>query len=170
MKHIILIGFMGAGKSTMGKLIANKLECTFVDTDNYIEKKEGRSVLDIFADDGEEYFRNAETEALNELTKSDKRMVISLGGGTPLREENREIMKSAGYVIFLKLSGEEAYERLKDDNDRPLLKVDNPKERIDALLSIRNPIYESAADYVLIQDGKSLDDVFYELSKVVRDK
>ena len=170
MKHIILIGFMGAGKSTLGKLIANKLECTFVDTDNYIEKKEGRFILDIFADDGEEYFRCVETEVLKELAKCEEKLVISLGGGTPLSEENREIIKSLGYVIFLKLSGEEAFERLKEDSDRPLLKVDNPKERIDALLAIRNPIYESVADYVLVEDGKTLDDVFYELSKVVRDK
>lgn len=168
MRHIILIGFMGSGKSTMGKLIANKLGYSFVDTDHYIEKKEGRSISDIFADDGEEYFRNTETEVLKELMQSEEKKVLALGGGTPLREENRAILKEAGYVIFLKITPDEAYIRLKDDTDRPLLQVSNPKEKIAELLAFRNPIYEAAADYVLLEDNKSLDDVFYELSEIVR--
>lgn len=168
MKHIILIGFMGSGKSTMGKLIANKINCSFVDTDHYIEKKEGRKISDIFADDGEDYFRNLETEVLKELLESKERKVISLGGGTPLREENRALLKEAGYVIFLKITPDEAYDRLKDDTDRPLLQVINPKEKIAQLLTFRNPIYELAADYVLLEEKKTLDDVFYELSKIVR--
>ncbi len=167
MKHIILIGFMGSGKSTYGKLIANKLGYTFVDTDTYIERREGRSISDIFTDDGEEYFRNLETEALKELMQVNKPQVLSLGGGTPLRECNRELMKG-GYSIFLKITAEEAYERLKDDSERPLLQTKAPKAAIAELLSIRNPIYEMAADYVLSEENKSLDDVFYELSKVVR--
>ena len=168
MRHIILIGFMGSGKSTMGKLIANKLGYSFVDTDHYIEKKEGRSISDIFADDGEEYFRNTETEVLKELMQSEEKKVLALGGGTPLREENRAILKEAGYVIFLKITPDEAYKRLKDDTDRPLLQVSNPKEKIAELLAFRNPIYEAAADYVLLEDNKSLEDVFYELSEIVR--
>ena len=168
MKHIILIGFMGSGKSTMGKLIANKLKCTFVDTDHYIEKKEGRTINDIFADDGEDYFRSLETEVLKELLESKERMVLSLGGGTPLRQENRVLLKDAGYVIFLKVTPEEAYDRLKGDTQRPLLQVSNPKEQIAKLLDFRNPIYEAAADYVLLEENKTLDDVFYELSGIVR--
>ncbi len=169
MKHIILIGFMGSGKSTMGKLIANKLGCSFVDTDHYIEKKEGRTISDIFTDDGEEYFRNSETEALKELLESEDKKVLALGGGTPLREENRMLLKDAGYVIFLKVSPQEAYRRLKNDTERPLLQVPNPKEKIKELLDFRNPIYEAAADYVLLEENKTLDDVFYELSEIVRD-
>lgn len=168
MKHIILIGFMGSGKSTMGKLIANKLKCSFVDTDHYIEKKEGRTISDIFADDGEDYFRSLETEVLKELLESKERMVLSLGGGTPLRQENRVLLKDAGYVIFLKVTPEEAYDRLKGDTKRPLLQVSNPKEQIAKLLDFRNPIYEAAADYVLLEENKTLDDVFYELSGIVR--
>lgn len=169
MKHIILIGFMGAGKSTMGKLIANKVGCTFIDTDAYIEKKEGRSIQDIFADDGEGYFRNAETEALRELLKSDKQYVLALGGGTPLLEENRALLKEAEtYVVFLKISAEDAYERLKDDVTRPLLQGVNIKEEIKSLLLMRNPVYETIADYVLLEDDKSLDDIFCELSVVIK--
>lgn len=169
MKHIILIGFMGSGKSTMGKLLANKLNCPFVDTDHYIEKKEGRSICEIFADDGEEYFRTAETEVVKELLSKKEKRVIALGGGTPLKEENRAIISNKdAYVIFLKVTASVAYERLKDDTQRPLLQVDNPKEKIENLLAIRNPIYESVADYVLLEENKTLDDVFYELSEVVR--
>lgn len=168
MKHIVLIGFMGAGKSTFGQLIANKLGCTFVDTDNFIERKEGRTISDIFTDDGEEYFRSVETEVLRELLQSEERQVLSLGGGTPLREINRELINQSGYTIFLKITADEAYERLKDDSERPLLQVSDPKSRIEELLSIRNPIYEQAADYVLFEGNKTLDDVFYELSEIVR--
>ena len=169
MKHIILIGFMGAGKSTMGKLIANKLGCRFIDTDTYIEKKEGRSIQDIFTDDGEDYFRSAETDVLRELLKADEKYVMALGGGTPLLEENRGLLKEAeAYVIFLKVSANDAYERLKDDVTRPLLQGVNVKEKIESLLQMRNPAYETIADYVLLEDNKSLDDIFYELSAVIK--
>ena len=167
MKHIILIGFMGSGKSTFGKLIANKLGYSFVDTDNYIERKEGRTISDIFSDDGEEYFRSLETEVLRELMLEKEPQVLSLGGGTPLRECNRKLMK-AGYTIFLNITAEEAYKRLKEDSERPLLQVADPKARIEELLSLRNPIYEAAADYVLCEENKTLDEVFHELSEVVR--
>ena len=159
---------MGSGKSTYGRLIANKLGCSFIDTDHYIEKKEGRSISVIFSDDGEEYFRDVETDVLKEVLGNNELKVISLGGGTPLRKENRELMKK-GYTIFLKVSAEEAYERLKHDSKRPLLKVADPKGRIAELLEQRDPIYESAADYVLYEEKKSLDDIFLELSKVVKE-
>ena len=169
MKHIILIGFMGAGKSTMGKLVANKLGCSFIDTDAYIVKKEGRSISDIFTDDGEAYFRSAETDALRGLLKSDERYVLALGGGTPLLEENRALLKEAGAcVIFLKVSAMDAYERLKDDVTRPLIQGANVKEKIESLLQMRNPVYESIADYILLEENKSLDDIFYELSAVIK--
>ena len=169
MKHIILIGFMGAGKSTMGKLVANKLGCSFIDTDAYIEKKEGRSISDIFTDDGEAYFRSAETDALRELLKSDERYVLALGGGTPLLEENRALLKEKGaYVIFLKVSAMDAFERLKDAVTRPLIQGANVKEKIESLLQMRNPVYESIADYILLEENKSLDDIFYELSAVIK--
>lgn len=167
-KHIILIGFMGSGKSTYGKLLANKMGYSFVDTDHYIERKEGRSINDIFSDDGEEYFRNLETEVLGELMEKSEPQVLALGGGTPLKEQNRKLIKD-GYTIFLKITADEAYDRLKDDAERPLLNVKDPKTKIEELLSVRNPIYEKAADYVLVEKNKTLDDIFYELSKLVRE-
>ena len=170
MKHIILIGFMGSGKSTLGKILAGKLDCPFIDTDHYIEKKEGRKITDIFADDGEEYFRNLETEVLKELLESKERKVLSLGGGTPLREENQALIKEGGYSVFLKITPQEAYNRLKGDKKRPLLQVEDPKERIKQLLTVRNPIYEMAADYVLVEEQKSYEAIFNELIETVREK
>lgn len=169
MKQIILIGFMGAGKSTMGRLISNKLGCSFIDTDIYIEKKEGRTIHDIFTDDGEDFFRSVETEALRELLKSEEMQVLALGGGTPLLEENRELLKQANaYVIFLNVNANDAYERLKDDRTRPLLQGTNVREKIESLLQLRNPVYEAVADYVISEDNKTLDDIFYELSDVIK--
>lgn len=170
MKHIILIGFMGSGKTTLGKMLAKKLECPFIDTDQYIERKEGRKISDIFADDGEAYFRSLETEVLKELLESDERKILSLGGGTPLREENRELIKNGGYTVFLKITPNDAYGRLKGDRQRPLLQVENPKERIKELLLARDPVYEAAADYVLIEEQKTHDMVLNELLEIARDK
>ena len=108
---------------------------------------------------------------LRELLKADEKYVLALGGGTPLLEENRVLIKEAeAYVIFLKVSALDAYERLKDDITRPLLQGTNVKQKIESLLQMRNPVYETIADYVLLEDGKSLDDIFYELSGLMKNK
>ena len=147
------------------------MEVIFNSKDTYIEKKEGRSIQDIFIDDGEDYFRSVETDVLRELLKADEKYVLALGGGTPLLEENRVLIKEAeAYVIFLKVSALDAYERLKDDITRPLLQGTNVKQKIESLLQMRNPVYETIADYVLLEDGKSLDDTFYELSGLMKNK
>lgn len=169
MKHIILIGFMGSGKSTLGLRLAKHTSYSFIDTDQYIEEKEGRKISDIFATDGENYFRKLETTVLEELLHSDERCILSLGGGTPLREENRSLIKKGGYCVFLKVTAKEAYERLKGDSQRPLLQVADPKEKIRQLLKERNPIYERTADYILDEEGKTLKQIFDELLKVVRE-
>lgn len=169
-KHIILVGFMGSGKTTLGLRLAKHTHCSFIDTDQYIEEKEGRKISEIFETDGEQYFRMLETNVLEELLNSGEKYILSLGGGTPLREENRKLIKKGGYCIFLKVTAKEAYERLKGDSERPLLQVPNPKDKIHQLLKERNPIYESVADYVLDEEGKNVKLVFDELLKVVREK
>ncbi len=168
MKHIILIGFMGSGKTTLGTRLAKALNCALIDTDKYIEEKEERSITEIFAIDGESYFRSLETKVLEELLDKDYMQILSLGGGTPLREENRRLIKKNGYCVFLKVSARDAYERLKGDTKRPLLQVENPKKEIERLLMERNPLYEMVADYVLIEDNKSVTKVLSELVEVVR--
>jgi shikimate kinase len=154
MKNIILVGYMGCGKSTVGKNIARMMEYSFVDTDELIEESEGRTINDIFAKEGEESFRNMETRLLERLIYEDtKRLVVATGGGMPLRKENRELLKKLGEVVYLKTSPEVIYERLQGDTTRPLLQCDNPKKKIEDMISLREPIYKESASIVVNVDN-----------------
>jgi len=168
MKHIILMGFMGSGKSSMGLKLSYKLRKAFLDTDKLIEKKEGMSISDIFATYGEAYFRKKETEVLESLKWESAERIISLGGGTPLREENRKLLKELGTVVYLKVSADTVYERLQGDNTRPLLQGDNPKQKIEDLLAKRSDIYEGVADVIICGDGKSFEEVLEEIMEAVQ--
>lgn len=162
--NIILIGFMGSGKSTVGTRLSYRLKCVFSDTDKMIEKKENRSISEIFAAEGEEYFREAETELLRKLRESRTRQILSVGGGTPLRAENRKLLRELGTVLYLKVSAETVYERLKGDATRPLLQAENPMERIKALLEEREEIYREAADMIVEVDGKKPAKIVEEIA------
>lgn len=170
MKHVILIGFMGSGKSTVGFRLSYKLKKCLIDTDKLIEEREKMRISEIFATKGEGYFRQKETECLNSLFHELGSRVISLGGGTPIREENREIIKKLGKVIYLQASPDTIYQRVKHDTSRPLLQCENPKEKIEALLTERNPIYESVADIIIHVDGKEMKDVVQEIVEAVQDE
>ena len=170
MKHVILIGFMGSGKSTVGFRLSYKLKKCLIDTDKLIEEREKMRISEIFATKGEGYFRQKETECLNSLFHELGSRVISLGGGTPIREENREIIKKHGKVIYLQAYPDTIYQRVKHDTSRPLLQCENPKEKIDALLAERNPIYESVADIIIHVDGKEMKDVVQEIVEAVQDE
>lgn len=154
--NIILEGFMGSGKSTVSELISDKLELELIDTDEAIEEAEGRKISEIFEQDGEEAFRDMET-GLVEMMVSDhmRETVISLGGGLPVREKNRELLKKVGKVVYLRTSPETVYDRLKGDDTRPLLKSDDPLTRIKELQDERGKIYEEAADIIVDTDGKT---------------
>ena len=162
--NIILEGFMGSGKSTVSELISDKLELELIDTDEAIEEAEGRKISEIFEQDGEEAFRDMETE-LMEMVVSDhmRETVISLGGGLPVREKNRELLKKAGKVVYLRTSPETVYDRLKGDDTRPLLKSDDPLTRIKELQDERGKIYEEAADIIVDTDGKTPVEVADEI-------
>ena len=170
MKHIILIGFMGSGKSTVGFRLSYKLKKCLIDTDKVIEQCEGMQISDIFAQKGEEYFRKRETDCLNMLLHELGSRVISLGGGTPIREENRNIVKELGKVVYLKASADTIYQRVKHDTTRPLLQCENPKERIESLIKERDPIYQSVADIVIHVDGKEMKQVVREILEAVQDE
>lgn len=170
MKHVILIGFMGSGKSTVGFRLSYKLKKCLIDTDKLIEEREKMCISEMFATKGEDYFRQKETECLNSLFHELGSRVISLGGGTPIREENREIIKKLGKVIYLQASPATIYQRVKHDTSRPLLQCENPKEKIEALLAERNPIYESVADIIIHVDGKEMKDVVQEIVEAVQDE
>jgi len=151
--NIILIGPMGSGKSTIGQLLANRLDRPFYDSDLYIEERTGVDIPRIFDIEGEAGFRIRETKALEELTGLD-RIVLATGGGAVTREENRQILRRAGYIIFLDTSVDQQMERLKHDKKRPLLQTDNPRERLEKLLLERKPLYLELADLHIQTDQK----------------
>lgn len=154
MRHIILTGFMGAGKTTVGKCLARKLGYAFYDTDELIEVRTGMTVKKIFQVMGEEKFRSLETEILKGSWTEGENWVLSVGGGLPMREENRRLLKKIGFVIYLRVQADTVLRRLEGDTMRPLLQGDHVKERVDALLSYREPLYEDGADFVVDVDGK----------------
>lgn len=166
--NIILIGFMGSGKSTMGVMLSYKQRKPFLDTDKLIEKQEKRSIADIFAAEGEEYFRRLETELLKKMLGENSGHIISVGGGTPLREENRKLLHQLGRVIYLRVSAETVYRRLKGDDTRPLLRGDDPMGKIRTLLAERESLYEDAADAVVAGDGKEPKEVLKEILEAYR--
>lgn len=164
-QNIVLIGFMGSGKTTVGLKLSYRMRMTVEDTDKLIERREGRTISEIFADDGEEYFRRLETELLKELTDRGKGKIYSVGGGTPVRAENRELLKRLGRVVWLRLRPETVYERLKNDNTRPLLQCENPLERIRELMESRREAYESCADLIVDVDDAEPEEILKKIEK-----
>ena len=161
-QNIILIGPMGSGKSTIGQLIASRLHREFYDSDFYIEEKTGVDIPRIFDVEGEEGFRARETKALEELTAK-SRLVLATGGGSVIREENRRLLKSAGFIIFLDTSVNQQMARLKHDKKRPLLQTENPRERLEKLLAERKPLYLELADLRIKTDRKFARKVVSEI-------
>ncbi len=152
--NIILIGFMGSGKSVVGRKLAKELGMNYLDCDELIEKTEKMSINDVFFQKGEPYFRDLEGEVLKTLEDYDN-FVISTGGGVVLREENVKILKQIGPLILLWAEPETIYERLKQETHRPLLNVPDPKAEIKKILSSRSPIYNKIADFKV--DTSKLD-------------
>ena len=140
-RNIVLIGFMGSGKTTLGLKLSYLLRMPVEDTDKLIERQEGRSITQIFADDGESYFRELETELLRKCGEQKYERILSVGGGTPVNPVNRPLLHQCGTVVYLRVSPEVVYERLKNDTTRPLLQCEDPLTRIRELLEIRDKIY-----------------------------
>ena len=166
MKNIILVGYMGCGKTTVGKNLARICEMAFLDTDELIEEQQGRTISEIFATDGEAVFRDMETQALKEMLKKKKEgFVISTGGGMPVREENRTLLMQLGKVFYLKAEPETIYERVKGDTKRPLLQCENPLNRIQEMLAQREPAYEETSHHVIAVGEKRQQ----ELAEYIRE-
>lgn len=163
--NIVLIGFMGSGKTSVGIRLSYKLRRPFLDTDKTIEQREGRSINDIFATDGEAYFRTLETNLLRELSERLHDQILSVGGGTPLREENCMLLKQIGTVVYLRVRPETVYNRLRGDNSRPLLQGEDPLMKINGLLMERKAIYEAAADIIVDVDDKNMDAVLESIQE-----
>lgn len=167
-ESIVLIGFMGSGKTTLGKWIAREHGYTFLDTDDMIEEEQQRSINDIFAKEGEEYFRDLETDMIRSLADRDDKVVISVGGGLPVREVNRELMRHVGKVVYLRTTVEELEKRLKGDTKRPLLAGGNVREKIISLMDKREALYLDAADIVVDTTGKRFEQI-YDIIKPVEE-
>lgn len=168
MRNVILIGFMGSGKTTVGLRLSYRLRRAVIDTDKEIEKEEKRTISEIFATDGEGYFRDRETACLRKLLENTSNQIISVGGGLPLREENRKLLRELGQVFYLQANAETIYDRVKHDTTRPLLQGDNPQAKIRTLLAERDGYYREAADVVVNVDGKDFEQVLSEIEEQVK--
>jgi shikimate kinase len=153
---LVLIGFMGCGKSSIGRKLHEQLGYQFIDTDQCIEQRRKQSIPQIFAKDGEEAFRDLESSLLQELADSppDNR-IISTGGGIVLREANRKLLRELGFVVWLKASAEEILNRTSRNSNRPLLQTEDPKAAITEMMVQRSPLYKEAAHLEL--DTGNLD-------------
>jgi len=147
MKNIVLVGFMGTGKTVIAKALSGELERKYVSIDHLIEEREGRSISSIFAESGEEYFRKVEKEMVKEVSRR-AGQVVDTGGGVVLDDENMENLKRSGIVICLWSDPRTIWERTKAHSHRPLLEVEDPLKRIEVLLEHRRPFYEKADFHV----------------------
>jgi shikimate kinase len=153
-QNIFLVGPMGAGKTTAGKELAKLLGMEFIDSDHEIERRTGASVPLIFEVEGEAGFRKREQGVIDELTQRDN-VVLATGGGVVLNPDNRKHLAARGYVVYLRASVEQLFQRTSKDQHRPLLKTADPKGKLAELMQQRSALYEEIADLVLDTDGHS---------------
>ena len=165
--NIVLIGFMGSGKSTVASCLCRNYGMETVDMDQVIAEREGMSISDIFEKHGEEYFRNLETALLVEL-QDRKNVVISCGGGTPLRECNVAEMKKNGKVVLLTAKPETILDRVKNNHDRPLLENNKNVDFISELMAKRCDKYKAAADLIISTDDRSASEICEEIMDTLR--
>lgn len=167
-KTITLIGLMGAGKTTIGTVLAKKLEVAFVDSDRVIEEKAGVSIPEIFDRDGESFFRKVESKTIIDILSLGKPCVLATGGGAFMNEQTRAAIRQHSTCIWLKASLETLLERVEHSTNRPLLNNVNKKEMLQKLIAERYPVYEKA-DIVIDTDSNSrtiiTDDIFNELKE-----
>ncbi len=162
MKNIYLVGFMGAGKSTIAKILSQKTGRPLLEMDACIEKQEGKPIRVIFEEDGEEYFRKKETEFLKNLS-DEEAVIVSCGGGVCQRQENVDAMKAKGKVVLLTATPETILSRVKNSTTRPLLNGHMNTDYIASLMEKRQPSYEAAADVIIETDHKTKDQVCAEI-------
>ncbi|MDH5184372.1 MAG: shikimate kinase AroK [Gammaproteobacteria bacterium] len=160
--RIFLVGLMGAGKSTIGKQLAKVLNKTFVDSDREIESQTGVAIPLIFELEGEEGFRRREREMIDKLTLQ-ANTVLATGGGAVMNEDNRKALRERGYVVYLHATVEQLLERTRMDRNRPLLQTEDPRAKLEELLSIRDPLYRDVADITIDTGLVSIREVVQQL-------
>lgn len=160
--NIVLIGFMGSGKTSVGEHLSKLLEMEYVDTDNLILEKSGKTINEIFEVHGEDYFRKLEMSTIKDL-EGYKNTIISCGGGVVLNSENIRILKQNATIVWLKARPQEIYNRISHDKTRPLLKDNFTLAHLEKTLNSRLVLYEDSKDIEIETDGKSIDEVCNEI-------
>jgi shikimate kinase len=145
---VFLVGLPGSGKSTVGRQLARRLNRDFYDSDHVLEKNLGCSIREYFEQAGEQAFRDREEATIAELARLPG-IVLSTGGGTPLRASNRQVLREHGWVVYLKSNPDDIFRRLRHDKTRPLLQVDDPLARLKELHRVRDPLYREAAHHIM---------------------
>ncbi len=158
-KNLVLVGFMGCGKSTIGRELHHRLGYPLVDMDSTIEHRVGKPIREIFAAEGEAAFRDMESALLDELLAGNGRRIISTGGGVVVRESNRPLLRRLGFVVWLDAPVEAIVERTSRNRDRPLLHAENPTEKIRALLAERTPWYRETAHLRIDTEDLDFDEI-----------
>jgi len=165
--NIFLVGLMGAGKTTIGKLLAKKLKKTFYDTDQEIEKKLGVKVAIIFELEGEEGFRKRETQMIDELTQKED-IILATGGGAVLSEKNRALLKERGKVIYLNAKPQHLAKRMVHDKDRPLLQQGNLEDTLNHLYKERHPLYLKVSSFVVETGQQKTQTIINKIEALLR--
>jgi shikimate kinase len=166
--NIVLIGFMGCGKSSIGRRLATRLGHEFLDSDDLITARAGKSITEIFATEGEERFRERETTELGELLESTG-IVLATGGGAVLRAQNRDLLRGIGTVIWLHADPSILFDRATRSRKRPLLEVENPRATFNNLLESRLPIYRETCDLQVDASGLSHERTVEELLRRIEE-
>lgn len=167
MKNIVLTGFMGTGKTEVGKILAQRLGLTFFDADSIIEQEQNITITEIFRQFGEPYFRDIEADVIKRLSEKD-RVVIATGGGAVLREENMKNLRKKGIIVCLMASPETILRRTSNDSSRPLLQVEDPLRKIKELIEFRRPYYENS-DIMVDTDDKNPAEIVEEIMERIRE-
>lgn len=167
-RNVVLVGPMGAGKSTIGRTLAEQLGFVFRDTDTLIEERTGANIAWIFDVEGEEGFRERETAIIRELA-DENGMVLATGGGAILREENRRLLAGIGTVVYLETSVDQQLHRTRRDRKRPLLRATDREKVLADLLVVRDPLYREIADLVLRTDARGARTVVNEILAFLRE-
>ena len=166
MKNIVLVGMMGAGKTTVGEFLSAKLNRELKDIDRVIEQEQKKSIIEIFTNDGEEAFRQLESETIEKFSNMSN-LIISTGGGALEKANNLSNLQKNGIIIYLKADIEELFKRVKNETQRPLLKEQDPLEVIKKLIKKREKFY-LMADITIITDNKSPEKITEEIIKAIK--
>ncbi|MBJ6609330.1 MAG: shikimate kinase AroK [Candidatus Thiothrix moscowensis] len=165
--NIILVGLMGAGKSTIGRQLARRMNLTFYDSDKVIEERTGVSIPHIFEVEGEAGFRDREAQVIADLAAMSG-ILLATGGGSILRESNRQHLKASGYVIYLRASAEQLFQRIRQDKNRPLMQTANPLQTLRDLLKVREPLYLEVADMVIPTGKQKVNLILREIENKLK--